>query len=77
MKRLRDGERKVIRTSRMFSVYRNDRFKVEAERYDCDTPLIHLTCGLAESYELTLNEIEALELIDRLQRALSVLPSSK
>jgi hypothetical protein len=59
-------------------MFRNDRFKVEAERYDCDSPFVHVTIGKSPfSTTEALTDVEALDLIDRLQRALSVLPSSK
>jgi hypothetical protein len=73
-KRLSDGERKLIKSSRNFSMFKNNSFEVEAERADCDTPFIHLTIGGATT---CLTDVETLDLIDRLQRALDILPSSK
>jgi hypothetical protein len=82
MKRLLDGERKEIKASRQYSTFKNDSFKVVAHRHDCDTPIVELKVAFGADVNegsLThyLTDVEALDLIDRLQRALSVLPSSK
>ncbi len=77
MKRLKDGETKGIKASRGFSMFRHESFKVEAERYDCDTPLVHLTIDRTTQTHISMTDVETLDLIDRLQRALSVLPTSK
>lgn len=73
-KRLLDGERKVINASRQYAMFKNKRFTVEAEREDSDTPFVHLHL---DQPHITLTDVDALDLIDRLQRALAVLPSSK
>jgi hypothetical protein len=81
---MKDGEKREVRASRMHSMWKNDRFKVEAERYDCDTPFVHLTLRdrrgtLAPDPErsICMTDTEAHDLVDRLQRALGMLPSSK
>lgn len=73
MSKLRDGESRVMKPR----YQRFDRVKVTAERIDSDTPIVHLkvTCGLA--IEVSMWDDEAEDLIARLQRALSILPSSK
>lgn len=73
-KQLQDGERKVIRPSRNFSMFKHNHFLVEAERIDCDTPAVHLTVA---SETTVLTDTQTADLIDRLQRALSILPTSK
>ncbi|CAB3753943.1 hypothetical protein [Paraburkholderia humisilvae] len=74
MKRLADGERREIKASRNWSMLKNRHFKVEAERIDSDTPCIHVTLGDCTA---ALTDVEALDLIERLQTAISVLPTSK
>lgn len=77
-----------IRPSRRWSMFKHNDIHVEAERYDCDTPFVHLTltnrvwdkeAGQEVVKELTLGmtDSETLDLIDRLERALAVLPTSK
>lgn len=74
-RRLADGEKRIIRASRGFSMFKNHTFVVEAERIDCYTPYVGLT--LPNGASVSLTDVATLDLIDRLQRALSVLPSSK
>jgi hypothetical protein len=83
-KRLIDGERRVVGASAQWSMFRHRRIKVEAERYDCDTPFVHLTLSdrpdnIAGRQPFThvMADVETLDLIDRLQRAIAMLPSSK
>lgn len=77
MKRLKDGETKEIKASRDWSMFKHRSFKVEAERYDCDTPFVNLTIDCITQTHISMTDVETLDLIDRLQRALSVLPTSK
>jgi hypothetical protein len=73
-KPLIDGQQREIKASRDFSMFTDHSFKVIAERYDCDTPYVHVGFG---SDLFTLTDAATRDLIDRLQRALSVLPTSK
>lgn len=87
-KRLVDGERREIKASRGWQHLKQIGIKVEAERVDSDTPYVHLTMSAFvwneeaqrhDTKELTraFTDVEAQDLIDRLQRALDALPSSK
>lgn len=63
-------------------MFRHKGFGVAAYRYDCDTPFIEVELAFGTDVKegsLThhMTDVEALDLIERLQRALSVLPSSK
>ena len=70
MKRLEDGELRTMR----HGPDSDHNVEVVAYRVDCDTPYIKLTAGQGT---VMLTDVGALELIDRLNRALSVLPTSK
>jgi hypothetical protein len=50
--------------------------EVVAERVDCDSPIVHLRFkdGASEQH---LSDCDVIDLIDRLKRALSILPTSK
>jgi hypothetical protein len=87
MKTLKDGETRKINASREFSMFKHKRFEVTAHRVDCDTPFVILKLKAdpyavysgnpPEDREIHLTDVEAYDLIDRLQRALGILPSSK
>lgn len=70
MKRLEDGEQRTMKHGP--SSDRN--VEIVAHRVDCDTPYIKLTAGQGT---VMLTDVGAEELIDRLRRALSMLPTSK
>ncbi|QOV06307.1 hypothetical protein CPT_Maja_087 [Burkholderia phage Maja] len=67
-------EIKASQNFRMFSKCRDHQFKVIADREDCETPYVHLKDG---DHMITMTDTAARDLIDRLQRALAVLPTSK
>lgn len=66
-----DGERCTIVGRRRMNLD----VQMVAERVDSETPLVHLYTGntLVDS----LTDVGTQDLIDRLQRALSILPTSK
>lgn len=67
---LKDGERRQMRPA----PWANKTVAVTAYREDVDTPYVILE---QDSKQLFLTDGEAWELIARLKRALSVLPTSK
>ena len=72
MKRLSEGQTKLLKV-KCFSRYLN--LEVKAECYDMETPYIEL---LKDGEEiLSLTDADAIALIETLQKALSILPSSK
>lgn len=79
-KRLKDGEQREIKASKQFHVcngrasFANTRIKVVAHREDCDTPYVRINIGMVAC---VLTDTETRDLIDRLTRALDVLPTSK
>jgi len=82
MKLLLDGERKEVRASRQWSMFKHKGFRVTAHREDCDTPFVEVELAFGTdvkdgSLKYHMTDVEALDLIDRLQSALSILPSSK
>lgn len=78
MKRLSDGEARTVKASRDFSMFKHKQFEVVARRIDCETPLVMLTVTSEVSSDtIAMTDVEALDLIDRLQRALAILPTSK
>jgi hypothetical protein len=80
-KPLVDGEIREIKAGRGYSMWKHNQFKVSAERYDCDTPIVHLEIQFGVEGKSTavtyLTDDAARDLIDRLERALRVLPTSK
>jgi hypothetical protein len=82
VKPLKDGEEREVRASRIWSMFKNKSFTVVAHRIDCDTPYVELRLndlypGSRPPNELMLTDVEASDLIERLQRALAMLPTSK
>lgn len=80
MKLLDNGESKVIGASRASAALKSLPLEVKAERIDADKPYVHLKilgCPALGEPSVILTDVDALDLIDRLQRALSTLPSSK
>lgn len=72
MKRLSEGQTKLLKVE-CFSCYLN--LEVKAECYDMETPYIEL---LKDGEEiLSMTDDDAIALIETLQKALSILPSSK
>jgi hypothetical protein len=70
---LQDGESRIIRKRKHF--HPDLPFDVVAHRVDCDTPYVILRSNPITQDMLT--DSQARELIDRLQRALGILPTSK
>jgi hypothetical protein len=76
------SEVREIKASKQFYVtngrnwVQNERIKVIAERFDADTPFVHVFLGL-ETGSRVLTDTETRDLIDRLTRALDALPTSK
>lgn len=68
---MRDGERRVIKPQ---GVWNDIRVEVIAERVDSETPYVILKKGDEEWY---FEDCFAEELIERIQKALDILPSSK
>lgn len=66
-----DGERRTIVSRRRMHL----EVQVVAERVDSETPLVHLYTG--NTLVASLTDVGTQDLIDRLQRALSILPTSK
>lgn len=86
MKFLKDGESRTIKASRKYSMFKHDSFKIEALCIDSDTPCVVVDIkydhhsqgwGLPSTAGLVLTDVQAMDLIDRLQQALDILPSSK
>lgn len=74
MSRLEDGQSRKIKPG----LFAREDIEVVAERVDADTPYVHLHfTGRVGRADLALTDAECAELIERLQRALNVLPSSK
>lgn len=71
--RIADGQRKTMQIGRWASPWARHVI-VEAERIDRDTPIIHVSFPDGKA---VLSDTDAKDLVDRLQRALSLLPSSK
>lgn len=73
-KRLIDGERRTMRI-------KNDAcpVRVDAFRYDSDTPAVILHDPLAEpaSDPIFLTDVGARDLVRKIEKALSLLPTSK
>lgn len=84
MKYLNDGEIKDVKSKRN-AVYKTDKFVgIKAERVDCETPYVHLSIlgqidGVVHCADpsIILTDVDVEDLIERLQRALSMLPTSK
>jgi len=72
MRKLLDGEEKVMRSD--FPDHDNE-IKVAALRIDSETPYIILTDR--DGNEVCLTDVGAQSLIERVQKALAILPSSK
>lgn len=72
MKRLVDGQRKVVHSK--FKLFDSE-VKVEAYRVDSDTPYVILTHR--NGTEIYLTDVGAKSLVERLNKALLLLPSSK
>lgn len=86
--RMKDGEIREVRASAEWSMFKNENIKVKAERYDCDTPYVHLTVAnetwdpekdrlVRTEFTHVMTDVETEDLINRLQRAIKLLPSSK
>lgn len=75
MIRLKDGEKREIRPAAWVSPWGKN-IRVIAERVDSETPIIHLSLlGCVTDQPLT--DADADDLINRLKKALSILPTSK
>lgn len=70
---LQDGQSRVIRKRKAF--HPDLPFDVVAHRVDCDTPYVILRKN--ELNQDMLTDSQAQELIERLKRALGMLPTSK
>lgn len=73
-----DGERKVIRPTPSNSAC-NNMFTVAAIREDSDTPCVEITLKDMDGMSVTawLTDVDAEELSRQIQKAISILPSSK
>lgn len=65
---LKDGETRKMRG------FQFNEIEVIAERVDCDTPVVHLKIG---NEHVALADVDAHELVKMINRALSILPTSK
>lgn len=72
MRQLLDGEMKVMRSK--FSFFDNE-VKVTAYREDSDSPFVILSDENGQEFRLT--DVGAQSLVERINKALSILPSSK
>lgn len=68
-KMLADGEYRVMK-----SRIKNRKFEVVAQRVDSETPYISLR---GHGINIYLTDTEAIDVLERIKRALSILPSSK
>ena len=73
-KPLIDGERRVMRPAWAPDAKRSNYVKVTAHRVDSETPYVILEIDGVATW---LEDVTAIDLVNRIQRALSVLPTSK
>lgn len=73
--RLRDGEKREIKPAAWVSNWGRN-VRIVAERIDSETPIIHLSLINGDRSQ-PITDADADDLIDRLKRALSILPTSK
>jgi hypothetical protein len=73
MRKLLTGQIKVIKSSKKYAMFKFNRIKVIAECVDVETPSVTLEID----GPIVMCDTETLDLIERLQNALSILPTSK
>lgn len=74
MKFLDDGERRVMQPARWLTPSEAAKVQVTAVHIDSETPYVVLRIGQEEVW---CSDTLASDLIDRVKRALNILPSSK